>query len=173
MKKFLIIGAVILLAIFAIIIGDAIKIVGVINEMNDNYENKLGQTLKSNKLIVRKINSNTKDTLKLNGITIINHWMYYCKPCIDEMPLLDSVAKHVGVKVALFTADTSQKTIELLNQNRVELDTYFYSDTSIFGNISIFPRTFILKDSTIVYDQTARLDMSKIELLHLLDSLKR
>jgi thiol-disulfide isomerase/thioredoxin len=140
----------------------------------DKFENavvvdKTDSVVKLKYLVAYNLLSKKEDTIALKGINVINYWTYYCAPCIEEIPMLENVNNKY--RVILFTKDSSKNTLYFLRNKKVKLDAYYYTDTTIFGNADVVPRTLILKDSVIKSDVYAKIDKSEIQFIAMLDSL--
>ncbi len=140
----------------------------------DKFENtvvvdKTNTVVKLKYLVAYNLLTKKEYTISLKGLKVINYWAYYCAPCIEEIPMLENV--NIKYKVILFTKDSSKNTIDFLQNKKVKLDAYYYTDTTIFGYADVLPRTLILKDSVIKSDVYAKIDKSEVEFIAMLDSL--
>ena len=68
------------------------------------YGNQIGDLCYGNTLTEIDQNGYTGDSIsptKLNKITVINFWAYWCPPCVGELPHFDQVAEEYTNEVAI------------------------------------------------------------------------
>lgn len=138
----------------------------------ENSKRSVPYPLNSNKLSLLNIRTNENTYLKLNGITIINFWASWCKPCIEEEASLEALSKrYKNVNFILLSFDSLDAQIKVIKENKWTLPAYFCSDTNIITKPYILPTTLFIKDSVVykeVYGAKNWLDES---LMYKVDSL--
>jgi thiol-disulfide isomerase/thioredoxin len=135
------------------------------------YEDKTNKKINAKNIVVYNLKTKKNDTITFNKVNIINYWAYYCGPCIEEMPLLEIISANDSYKVSLVTKDSSDNTMKFIAKNKLNLNFYYYSDTSIFGYAEILPRTIIIKDSIIKADIYSKINKTEKEFISQIDSL--
>lgn len=162
----IIIGASLLLFFF--VFKDTIKFLELFEEAERiSQEDSI---IKAKYIVAKNLITNRDDTVHFKGLNVINFWAYYCKPCIEEFPMLDSLRLQ-GYNVYFFTSDTSKNTEKFL-QSRPKFVSHFYSDTTVFKKATIIPRTIILRDSLIRRDFISKLTFTTAEMKTFLDTIK-
>jgi thiol-disulfide isomerase/thioredoxin len=71
------------------------------------------------------------------GITIINFWASWCKPCLEKFPLLDSLSmieKINLIHINLWSSKTSWSN--LMTPNRIHTGIHLYADQSVSDSIA-------------------------------------
>jgi thiol-disulfide isomerase/thioredoxin len=71
------------------------------------------------------------------GITIINFWASWCKPCLEKFPLLDSlsmIGKINLIHINLWSSKTSWSN--LMTPNRIHTGIHLYADQSVSDSIA-------------------------------------
>lgn len=161
-KTLLIIGGILILAIvylmnFGIQIGDNIRI----GKQNDFHEVKQKYDLNGSKF-------NT-EYLENDQLVFVNLWATWCKPCIEEMPLLNAVKQKYASKniqfVSLSIDTDSVKLVRFLESKKFEfqditLDNLEYK-TAILNfldnkpadykiNSYVVPTSYLIKGKKII-----------------------
>ncbi len=95
----------------------------------------------------------TENELK-NGVTVFNFWFASCKPCIKELPVLNSIAANPKFKDVLFVGATfdSQETVTKFLKKRTFDYKLVASEefTKQTMNVKVFPTHLVLKDGVIL-----------------------
>jgi thiol-disulfide isomerase/thioredoxin len=107
-------------------------------------------SLKTSKLSLLNIRTNKMDTIPLYGITLINFWASWCKPCIEEEPSLEDLKSNNNVNILLLSFDSLISQRKIISDQKWNLPAYFVRDTSVFNTPDILPMSYIIKDSTVL-----------------------
>lgn len=110
----------------------------------------------------------TDEVLKENAITVINIWGTFCKPCIDELPILQELSKEyeskwVGIIGIIADGDVNNVgAFEILSKSKVEYinlvpNEQFKKD--FLNKVKAVPVTVVVDSSgkileTVVGDKT-------------------
>ena len=109
--------------------------------------------LSTNNLSLVNVRTKEHTNLKLQGITVINFWASWCKPCIEEETSLEEFSKRYNnVNFILLSFDSLDAQIKIIKEKKWTLPAYFCSDTNVISNPFILPTTIFIKDS-IVYKE--------------------
>lgn len=81
------------------------------------YKNKNGF---DKNVIINKIKNKNG---KINNFVYINVWNSKCKPCLEEMLILDSIAKIYNTKIdfVFMTDDCDEKAAQILQKKRINI----------------------------------------------------
>lgn len=114
------------------------------------------------------------DSLLDNKHTVFNFWATWCKPCIEEMPMLDSVNQQLDRAKwqIILVSDESAEMIAAFKDKRI-LTMPFYKLDQKIGEIGIsgLPKTVIVDEQKkVLYTKTGGLTMGSGKLLELLRS---
>jgi thiol-disulfide isomerase/thioredoxin len=109
----------------------------------------LGKTSKGEKI----------DLNNLKGkVVIISFWASWCKPCLQELPVLDSIQKKLGDKIKIIAINYKQdrKLYRQIRHKLKDINLIMLSDPmgslgKKFGVKSIPNMFLISKDGTIAY----------------------
>lgn len=83
------------------------------------YNNKNKNVFDKNVIINKIKNQNGK----INSFIYINVWNSKCKPCLEEMPILDSIAKIYNSKIdfVFMTEDSDEKARKTLQKRSINI----------------------------------------------------
>jgi thiol-disulfide isomerase/thioredoxin len=88
------------------------------------------------KVKVYKINDLVKRTSNSDTIYVINFWATWCKPCVAELPVFESLntdSAKTNIKVLLvsmdFKEDTDKKLLPFLDKNRMLTEVIVLDET--------------------------------------------
>ncbi len=116
------------------------------------------------------------DTLLADKHTILNFWATWCKPCIEEMPMLDSVYQSLDKdKWQLFLV--SDEPIEKINVFKAKV-SYTIPFLKLAGRmsdigISALPKTLVIdEDMNVLWSKTGGLTMGALEFREMLNGYK-
>jgi len=109
-------------------------------------------------LMIKSLKGNilTNSDLK-NQVVVINWWATWCKPCVAEMPGLNTLVqkyKDVGVRFIAVHNESPEKISKFLNSHEFKYEHYFADsvNSALFGEG--FPRNIILnRESKVVFDR--------------------
>ncbi|MEG0926809.1 MULTISPECIES: TlpA family protein disulfide reductase [Chryseobacterium] len=103
-----------------------------------------------------------KEYLNKGGITVVNVWATWCKPCLQEMPVFQKIiTENRNVKFVFLSLDEdpeklktylSKHTINDItfqNKGYIEAIKEFLGGDGILG-YNVIPQTFIIKDGKVV-----------------------
>ena len=116
-------------------------------------------------LLLLKNKKIIKDEWSSKGRIYIHFWADWCKPCIEELPTLDSGLQNTAPKTfkILYTLDSSKMTqVQLKNLKIKHFDTIVYTtknQTEFDYHFNSFerkvvPRNLIIKDNKMAYKST-------------------
>lgn len=151
---FVSIGLLVILFLFLIVKNS----LTILNKFEDTYQNDYtGDTV-----ILKTfydLNSSKIDTIDFNHPCIVNFWTYYCKPCLEEFPILESIALQNNLKLYYFTNDTSELTKNTFKLHLKNQKCYIYMDSTSLGQTKVFPRTIFIRNNKIVTDLSGSLKL--------------
>lgn len=123
-----------------------------------------------------------KEYLSKPGLTVVNIWATWCKPCIEEMPLLDKIkSENEDVNFVFLSIDEDENKLKVyLSKHAINDITFqnkeyvtsireFLGGKSLLG-LNAIPETYILKDGKVVDKIVGGIDYN--ELTTKLKSLK-
>jgi len=112
------------------------------------------------------------DSLITKGPVLVNFWASWCKPCKEELPEFDKLAKEFsenGLKVALITIDKPaavQKAKNFLKTKGIGLELLKDCSMSVFksfGGSGSVPYTFLIsKEKSIVYRKKGQINYKEL-----------
>ena len=107
-------------------------------------------TIELSKINFTDINGNLIDQkMLLEKPLVINYWATWCKPCIEEMPVFETLSeKYKGQITFLFVTDEEQSKIINFNK-RKKFNLFFAKSTENLSKIgiSVRPTTYFYKKS--------------------------
>lgn len=112
------------------------------------------------------------DSLFNNHMTIINFWATWCKPCIAEMPMLDSVFNSLDHSrwQMIVVSDEAPESINAF-RNKREFSLPFMRSVSPLSELGVvsLPKTVIVDENRkVLYTKTGALTQSAKDFLALL-----
>lgn len=152
MKKKLLIYTILILVIIVAIpfVMQTFKFIRTFNNLTRLDIEETPYKVKDSVVVLINIKTNELESIKFNGITLINFWASWCQPCIDEQPSLELFQKkEKDVRVLQFSFDGIEKLKNVLIENQWTLPAYFIDDTSIFKKPVILPLTLLLQKDTV------------------------
>lgn len=103
--------------------------------------------------ILNSINGNEIDLSKINKPTVLNFWFTSCKPCIDEMPILNEIKSKYQDKVDFIaiTYETEDKTIPFFKKHEFDY-TQIIGEKDFVEKLGIqaFPKNIFIDKNGIV-----------------------
>lgn len=107
-------------------------------------------TIELSKINLTDINGNLIDQKTLlEKPVVINYWATWCKPCIEEMPVFETLSKKYKGKITfLFVTDEEQSKIINFSK-RKKFDLFFARSSENLSKkgISVRPTTYFYKKS--------------------------
>ncbi|MEP1035546.1 TlpA disulfide reductase family protein [Ekhidna sp.] len=95
----------------------------------------------------------TKDQLK-KGVTVFNFWFTTCKPCIVELPALNSIASNPEFKEVSFigsTFDTEEQILKFVKKRPFKYKLVSSEEfTKRTMSVKVFPTHLVIKDGVIM-----------------------
>jgi thiol-disulfide isomerase/thioredoxin len=174
-KKYVIPIVIVLLILFFLIIPFFKSVLTTIKKIEslNNIEQKVTPyPLKINKINLLNIRSEKIDTIRFRGVTIINFWATWCKPCIDEQPYLENLQEqYPNIKVLQFSFDSLDKQSALIKKSNWKLNAYFIKDSTYFEHPKLLPKTLILKDSLVIRETYGLRTWSDTSTINLINKL--
>lgn len=91
---------------------------------------------------------------------LMNFWATWCKPCLEEMPMLQETYSEVKDKyVFIMVADHDLTTIEKFKTKKGYDFVFVKSNENLQKKVGVLPTTFILdKSQNILFSQTGAFD---------------
>ncbi|SFN03584.1 Thiol-disulfide isomerase or thioredoxin [Chryseobacterium oleae] len=93
---------------------------------------------------------------------LMNFWATWCKPCLEEMPLLQKTYNDNEVKdqyVFILVADHDLPTIEKFKHEKGYNFVFVKANQDLMSKVGALPTTFILdKSQNIIFSQTGSFD---------------
>ena len=130
--------------------------------------------LSSSNMIALNVRSGTTDTVKFSGISIVNFWASWCKPCITEIPSFEELkSSNPRTAIVLVSFDSVTSLKNTINKYKWSLPAYHINDTSIYKLPQILPTTYILKQDTVIKVVYGYEDWNTDRMKHYIDSLER
>lgn len=162
MKKFLLISGVILLLVIILIMSFGIQIGNVkIGKQDDSLSIEQKYEIENSEF--------HNEFLKSDKLLLVNLWATWCKPCIQEMPLLNEIKKEYSdknVEFLSFSVDKdSTALVNFLNSEKFEFEDITIENleyrTTILNylnnkpannkiNSYAVPVTYLIKDEKIL-----------------------
>ncbi len=103
------------------------------------------------------------DQLTGDKYTILNFWATWCRPCIEEMPLLEALQAEMDTVVwqLFLVSDEPKETIEnFITRRNITLSNLRLEGDRETHGIGALPRTLVLdREGTIVYDKLGAIQM--------------
>jgi thiol-disulfide isomerase/thioredoxin len=113
-------------------------------------------------------------------VTLVNFWATWCGPCVEEIPALNRLRKHMQGKpfelISINYAETPQQIREFLNQVKVDFPVLLDEDGSYSAkwNVLVYPATFIIAmDGNIVYGVNGAIEWDNPEIIGKLKELMK
>jgi thiol-disulfide isomerase/thioredoxin len=107
-----------------------------------------------------------KNYLNTDGVIVVNLWATWCKPCLEEMPILEKIAtENNDIKLVFLSVDKdSTKLQSYISQHTINDITFEnrnyrkairnFLDGKDKNNLlytDVVPKTYILKNGKVVY----------------------
>jgi len=107
---------------------------------------------------------------------LVNFWATWCKPCIQEMPLLASIQNELsGEVVFFFVSDEEREKIQAFSlKNSFGIDFYHNNQANKLAGVEVLPTTLLFDSSgELVWSKIGGLNYNKDELVTLIkDKIK-
>lgn len=155
-KKIITIFLILFLSAFCILTGALARVfitVYQINLPNTGPRNAEGHLVEFDSLHLVDLDSNTVSFSK-DSTYLINIWATWCRPCVRELPSLDSLENSLNGKVKfLIASDEELSKIKHFRDRRLELTMNFFGireELPFAFRGSSIPRTYIIHKGKIV-----------------------
>jgi thiol-disulfide isomerase/thioredoxin len=121
-------------------------------------------------------NSILPDQLVRGKMTVLNFWATWCKPCIAEMPILDSAYQKLDTSrwQILLISDEPAEKIRAFKERTTYRLPFLKSETPMSAiGISALPKTLVVDDSwNIRYQKTGALTMHADDFVRTLEKIE-
>jgi thiol-disulfide isomerase/thioredoxin len=118
------------------------------------------------------VRKGVSSTISLQGITVLNFWATWCKPCIEEIPGLEQLKRiNDGVNIIQVSFDSLNAQVRLINNKDWTLPAYYLADTTFFKKPLLLPQTLILHDSVVVKELYGYQNWAEAQHTRFIDSL--
>ncbi|AZI39218.1 TlpA family protein disulfide reductase [Epilithonimonas vandammei] len=169
-KRIIIIASVVVFIIFAIYnlgfqIGDM-----KIGKQNDEIQTDQRYDLENSEF--------TKNYLRSDGVSVINLWASWCKPCVEEMPIFENLKKEFpDCKFAMLSIDKDENDLrEGIRKHKITNDITFQNrnyrkairnflenkDSKSLTYTEIVPITYFIKNGKVIKKIEGSIDYNEV-----------
>ncbi len=108
------------------------------------------------------------DSLLADKHTVLNFWATWCKPCIEEMPMLDSVYSAMDKskwQILLISDEPIEKINAFKARNSYNMPFYKLSGKNADIGIAALPKTFVIDENMeMLWSKTGGLTSTAVEM---------
>ncbi|MGB5831804.1 MAG: TlpA disulfide reductase family protein [Thiohalocapsa sp.] len=89
-------------------------------------------------------------------VILVNYWASWCKPCIDEMPSIQRLAKQMDGRqfavVGVNVAESTLKVRSMVKRLRIDFPVLLDRDSAVFRawNAGVLPTSYLLDGNGVV-----------------------